>query len=54
MTINQKLLAPMFHLTIKHVEIGFIEIGKHSIIGANTTVLPNVTFHEGAAVGAQL
>ena len=35
------------------VEIGFIEIGKHSIIGANTTVLPNVTFHEGASVGAQ-
>ena len=36
-----------------HVEIDFIEIERHPIIGANTTVLPNITFHEGAAVGLQ-
>jgi len=35
------------------VEVGFIEIGKHSIVGANTTVLPNVRFFDGASVGAQ-
>lgn len=35
------------------VEVGFIKIGRHSIVGANTTVMPNVTFHDGASVGAQ-
>lgn len=33
--------------------IGCIEIGTHSIVGANSTVLPNVTFHDGSSVGAQ-
>lgn len=37
----------------KDLEIGSIVIGKHSIVGANTTVLPNVTFFDGASVGAQ-
>lgn len=44
------------HVPIKYkgnVEVGHIEIGKHSIVGANTTVMPNVTFHTGASVGAQ-
>ena len=36
-----------------NVEVGFIEIGRHSIVGANSTVLPNVSFHDGASVGAQ-
>jgi galactoside O-acetyltransferase len=35
------------------VEIGTIQIGRHCIIGANSTVLPNVIFYDGAAVGAQ-
>jgi galactoside O-acetyltransferase len=34
-------------------EIGRIDIGRHCIIGANSTVLPNVVFADGAAVGAQ-
>ena len=34
-------------------EIGSIIIGNRSIVGANTTVMPNVVFHVGAAVGAQ-
>ncbi|MDB4220772.1 hypothetical protein N9809_01720 [Amylibacter sp.] len=33
--------------------IGCIEIGRHSIVGANSTVLPNVIFHDGSSVGAQ-
>jgi len=33
--------------------IGCIEIGRHSIVGANSTVLPNVMFHDGSSVGAQ-
>lgn len=34
------------------VDIGKIYIGKHSVIGANSVVLPNVTFGEGSAMGA--
>lgn len=34
-------------------EIGFIKIGRHSIIGANSTVMPNVVINDGASVGAQ-
>ena len=34
------------------VKVGKIVLGKHSIAGANSVVLPNVTFYEGASVGA--
>ena len=34
------------------VVIGAITIGRHCIVGAGTVVLPNVTLHDGAAVGA--
>lgn len=34
-------------------EIGLIALGRHCIVGANSTVLPDVTFSDGAAVGAQ-
>jgi galactoside O-acetyltransferase len=36
-----------------NVEVGTVELRRHCIIGANSTVLPNVTFNDGAAVGAQ-
>lgn len=36
-----------------NVEIGTVMIGRHCIVGANSTVLPNVRFYDGAAVGAQ-
>lgn len=35
------------------VQIGAIRLGRHCIVGANSTVLPNVTLRDGAAVGAQ-
>jgi len=35
-----------------NVEVGVIEIGRHSIVGGNSVVLPNVKFGEGAALGA--
>lgn len=35
-----------------NVEIGTIVIGRHSIVGAGSVVLPDVTFGEGAALGA--
>lgn len=34
-------------------ETGDINIGRHCIVGANSTILPNVVFADGAAVGAQ-
>ena len=33
--------------------VGRICIGRHSIIGANTTILPDVRLFDGASVGAQ-
>ncbi len=46
--------SPLVPLEFKgQVEIGTIELGRHCIIGANSTILPNVTLHDGAAVGAQ-
>jgi acetyltransferase-like isoleucine patch superfamily enzyme len=35
------------------VQIGSIKINRHCIIGTNSTILPNVTLQDGAAVGAQ-
>jgi galactoside O-acetyltransferase len=34
------------------VEIGDIHIGRHCIVGASSVLLPGVTLHDGAAVGA--
>ena len=36
-----------------NVEIGEITLGRHCIIGANSTILPNVHMADGSAVGAQ-
>lgn len=35
------------------VQVGTINLGRHCIVGANSTVLPAVRFGDGAAVGAQ-
>ena len=46
--------TPMVPIEFKgKVELGFIQLGTHCIVGANSTVLPNVTLLDGAAVGAQ-
>ncbi len=34
------------------IEVGIIDIGRHCIVGANSVVLPNVVFEEGACLGA--
>jgi galactoside O-acetyltransferase len=34
------------------IEVGIIKIGRHSIVGANSVVLANVVFGEGACLGA--
>ena len=48
------IASPLVPLEYKgNVDIGVIRLGRHCIIGANSTVLPNVVIHDGAAVGAQ-
>ncbi|HEV8273369.1 MAG TPA: acyltransferase [Chitinophagaceae bacterium] len=47
------IATPMVSLEFKaNVEIGKIIIGRHCIIGSGSVVLPNVTFHDGACLGA--
>ncbi len=48
------IATPMVPIEYKgDVEMGDIIIGKHCIVGANSTVLPNVRFGDGASLGAQ-
>lgn len=35
-----------------NVQYGTVTIGRHSIVGSGSVILPNVTMHEGSAVGA--
>jgi galactoside O-acetyltransferase len=47
------IATPMVPAAFKgDVEIGSITLGRHCIIGANSTVLPNVQFADGACLGA--
>ena len=47
------LATPMVAEEFKgNVEIGSIHIGDHCIVGANSTILPNVSLATGASVGA--
>lgn len=48
------MASPLVPIAFKgNAQIGSIELGRHCIVGANSTVLPNVTLKDGAAVGAQ-
>lgn len=47
------LATPLVPIGFKaNVQIGNIILNKHCIVGAGSVVLPNITFHEGACVGA--
>ena len=47
------IATPMVPLEYKgDVEIGKIILNKHCIVGANSVVLPNVTFNDGSSLGA--
>ena len=47
------IATPLAPMEVKgDVEIGYIRLEKHCLIGANSVVLPNVVFAEGASVGA--
>ncbi len=48
------IASPLVPLEFKgNVQIGKVHIGRHCIIGSNSTVLPNITMYDGAAIGAQ-
>lgn len=48
------IASPLVPVQYKgNMQIGKIEIGNHCVVGANTTLLPNVKLDNGAAVGAQ-
>jgi len=47
------IATPMVSMKYKaNVKIGKIILNKHCIVGAGSVVLPNVTFYEGATLGA--
>ena len=47
------IATPLVPTEVKgDVELGVIHLKKHCLIGSNSVILPNVTFGEGAAVGA--
>lgn len=48
------MASPLIPIEYKgNAEIGNVELGRHCIVGSNSTVLPNVRLADGAAVGAQ-
>ena len=47
------IATPMIPSLFKgNVEVGSVKIGRHCIIGSNSTILPNVILNDGASVGA--
>ena len=47
------IATPMVPAEFKgNAAIGSIEIGRHCIVGSNSTILPNMRLADGAAVGA--
>lgn len=47
------IATPMVDIEFKgNVEYGTVTIGRHSIVGSNSVVLPNVIINDGATVGA--
>jgi acetyltransferase-like isoleucine patch superfamily enzyme len=47
------IATPMVPMELKgDAVIGNITLNKHCIVGAGSVVLPNVTFHDGACLGA--
>ncbi len=47
------IATPLVPMEVKgDAKIGYIRLGRHCIVGSNSVVLPNITFGEGASVGA--
>lgn len=49
---GKTLTNPTVPEKYKHVIEGEVHLGRHAIIGTNTTILPNVDIGEGCSVGA--
>lgn len=46
------LTNPTVPKEFKNTKLGFIEIGRHALIGSNAIILPNIKIGEGAIVSA--
>lgn len=47
------IATPVVDMQFKgDVEYGTVTIGRHSIVGSSSVVLPNITINDGASVGA--
>ena len=46
------MVNPMVPDEYKNLERGDVSVGRHSIIGTGSTILPGVNIGEGVAVGA--
>jgi galactoside O-acetyltransferase len=42
----------MMPIELRFIQGGDVILRQHAIIGTNSTILPNVTINEGAAIGA--
>lgn len=49
---GQWLPGPLVPEELRNVQGGRIHLGRHSMVGAHSVVLPGVSFGEGAVVGA--
>ena len=49
---GETMTNPMVPEKYKNLKYGKVTIGRHSIIGSGTTVLPDVTLEEGTSIGA--
>ena len=49
---GQWLPGPLVPMELRNLEGNRIHLGRHSMVGAHTVLLPGVTLGEGAAVGA--
>jgi galactoside O-acetyltransferase len=49
---GQWLPGPLIPEGLRNVQGGCIHLGRHSMVGAHSVVLPGVSFGEGAVVGA--
>jgi galactoside O-acetyltransferase len=49
---GQWLPGPLVPDSLRNLQGGCVHLGRHSMVGAHSIVLPGVTFGEGAVVGA--
>lgn len=49
---GQTMTNPTISSKYKNVEVGFVSIDRHAIIGCGSIILPNVEIKTGGAVGA--